>query len=51
MKEFWRKLGIMITGHDEQKHRREFEALKATFDALPKPKDEIPSTLHRGRFF
>jgi hypothetical protein len=44
-KGFWKKLEVLITGYDSEKANREFEAVKAAFDALPKPKDEIPTTL------
>lgn len=32
---------------DAKKRQAEFDALKAAFDALPKPKNDIPSTLRK----
>jgi hypothetical protein len=46
-KGFWKKLEVLVTGYDSDKAHAEFEAVKAAFDALPKPKNEIPSTLRK----
>jgi hypothetical protein len=39
MRALWRRLVILITGYDAERQRREFDAVKAAFDALPRPKD------------
>ena len=44
---FWKKLEIALAGYDSEKAQREFDALKQAFDSLPKPKNEIPSTIRK----
>ena len=41
----WKKLKVLVTGYDSERQDREFTAVKDAFAALPKPKNEIPSTL------
>jgi hypothetical protein len=50
VRKLWKKFGILVTGYDAEKSRREFEAVKEAFEALPKPKNEIPSTLRKVKW-